>query len=564
MKIRAAVLVAAAAVLVVLGAAATRSADEAWVGFQKRYAELSAAKSKTPGAPQPIELKQDRLQGFEGSGVERIDRCRSCHVAVDDPRFAGEAQPLHTHPSIAPHAFGELGCTVCHEGEGRATTADLAHGKDPFWPEPMLTGKFVEASCARCHPAPYLAETPHLRRGRELFEKSACVGCHRVQGLSRGNLGLELTDVGTKRTVEFFQKKLRNPLFNVQATLMPKLRLSDEDVSDLAVFLKSLKGRPVAEDPMSFRKRVKAWTLAAPPAVDPTVEVGRGLVESRGCTACHKLGAADGGLAPDLSFLGQVRDASYVEGHLVDPRVQTPGSNMPNFWLSASERKAMAAYLTSLGGYVRPATPKDQYAQLCSRCHGEKGDGEGVAAANLLPRPRVFTNAKFFNWLPEERAYRAIREGVPGTAMPPFGKILDEADAKVLFAHVRKTFIGAERSQPAVARQVPERNPVAYSAESVQRGKDVFAERCYGCHGRLGDGKGPNAPEMLPRPRNLTSHAFFAGLADARLFESITYGIVGTGMPPWDSLPEPERWDLVNYVRRLSSTGPAATEREKR
>jgi mono/diheme cytochrome c family protein len=564
MKIRAALLITAAAVLVVLGAAATRSADEAWVGFQKKYLELSAARSKGPVEPQPIELKQDRLQGFQGPGDERIDRCRSCHVAVDDPRFAGDAQPLRTHPSIAPHAFGELGCTICHEGEGRATTAFLAHGKDHFWPEPLLTGKFVEASCARCHPAPYLAETPHLRRGRELFEKNACVGCHRVQGLSRGNLGVELTDVGAKRTVDFIQKKLRNPLFNVPATIMPKLRLSDEDVSDLAVFLKSLKGRPVAEDPMSFRKRVKAWTLEAPPEVEATAEVGRRLVESRGCTACHKLGAGDGGLAPDLSFLGQVRDARYVEGHLADPRARTPGSNMPNFWLSASERAAIAAYLTSLGGYVRPATPKDQYAQLCARCHGEKGDGEGVAAANLLPRPRVFTNAKFFNWLPEERAYKAIREGVPGTAMPPFGKILDEADAKALFAFVRKTFIGAERTQPAVARQVPEKNPVAYSAESVQRGKDVFAERCYGCHGRLGDGKGPNAPEMLPRPRNLANHAFFAGLPDARLFETITYGIVGTGMPPWDSLPESERWDLVNFVRHLSSTGPAAQQREKR
>ena len=564
MKIRVAVLACSALVVAVLAAAATRSVDEAWVGFQENYLELSAAKSGGAAAPQPIELKQDRLQGFQGSGEERIDRCRTCHLAVDDPRFADGAQPLRTHPSIAPHAFGELGCTVCHEGEGRATTAFLAHGKDPFWPEPLLTGRFVEASCARCHPAPYLAETPHLRRGRELFERSACVGCHRVQGLSRGNLGVELTDVGAKRSVDFIQKKIRNPLFNVPATLMPKLRLSDEDVSDLAVFLKSLKGRPLAEDPMSFRKRIKAWTREAPPEVQATAEVGKRLVEARGCTGCHRLGQADGGLAPDLSFLGQVRDARYVEDHLADPRARTPGSNMPSFWLSASERRAVAAYLTSLAGYVRPAEPKTQYVELCARCHGEKGDGEGIAAANLLPRPRVFTNAKFFNWLPEERAYKAIREGVPGTAMPPFGKILGEAEAKTLFAFVRKTFIAEERRPPAAPRAVPDANPVAYSAESVARGKEIFAERCYGCHGRLGDGKGPNAPEMLPRPRNLTSRAFFAELRDARLFESITYGIVGTGMPPWDVLPESERWDLVNFVRHLSSTGPAALEREKR
>lgn len=562
MKIRVAALTAAALVLVVLGAAATRSADEAWVGFQELYQELSAARSKGPAAPQPVELKQDRLVGF---GEERIDRCRSCHAAVDDPRFQDGAQPLHTHPSVKPHAFGEYGCTICHEGEGRATTAFLAHGKDPYWPEPLLTGRFVEASCARCHPAPYLAETPHLRRGRELFERSACVGCHRVQGLSRGNLGVELTDVGTKRTVEFFLKKLRDPGFNVASTLMPKLRLSDEDVSDLAVFLKSLKGRPIAEDPVSFRKRVRRWAAEAPPEVEPTAEVGRRLVETRGCLGCHRLGEVDGGVGPDLSFEGQVREPRWVEAHLADPRAHTPGSNMPNFWLSASERSAIAAYVTSLRGPALAASPKDQYAQLCARCHGEKGDGEGVAGKTLLPRPRVFTNAKFFAWLPEERAWRAIRQGVPGTAMPPFGKLLDEDAARALFAHVRKTFIGAERTErPAAVRKVPERSLVPYSAESARRGQEIFAERCYGCHGRLGDGKGPNAPELLPRPRNLTNHAFLSDLPDARLYESITYGIVGTGMPPWDFLPETERWDLVNYVRHLSSTGPAALEKERR
>jgi high-affinity iron transporter len=111
---------------------------------------------------------------------------------------------------------------------------------------------------------------------------------------------------------------------------------------------------------------------------------------------------------------------------------------------------------------------------------------------------------------------------------------------------------------------VPATNPVAFGPESVQRGRAIFLERCYGCHGRIGDGKGPNALEMLPRPRNLTNRSFLAGLPDSRLFESITYGIVGTGMPPWDSLPEPDRWDLVNYVRSLSSTGPAAAAKGTR
>jgi mono/diheme cytochrome c family protein len=563
MKTRIAVFLSALAVLAILGATAFKQSDEAWVGFQKKYNEISKAKGATTETP--VEVKQDRFVGF---GDDRIDRCRSCHVAVDDPRFADGQQPLKTHPNIGAHTFGEFGCTVCHEGDGRGTTEFLAHGKDHFWTEPMLEGRNIEASCARCHPYPYVAGMEHLKRGRDLFEHKACMGCHTVKGLSRGNLGLELTDIGTKREVEFFHKKLKNPLFNQQVTLMPNLHLKDDEIADIAIFLKSLKGRPLAEDPFAYRNRLKKWTDAKPPESAVTADAGKALVEGRGCLGCHKLGAVDGGNAPDLSRTGLLRDAKYVEQHLVDPRSHTPGSNMPNFWLSASERSAIAQYLTSFVSYAKPADPKQTYGELCARCHGEKGDGMGVMAPAVLPRPRVFTNAKFFNWLPEARAYKAIREGVPGTAMPPFGKILDEESAKALFGYIRTAFIqekrDADADQAAKNRVVPDKNPVAYGPDSVKHGREIFLDRCFGCHGRIGDGKGPNALEMLPRPRNLANHGFFAGLPDSRLFESITYGIVGTGMPPWDVLSESDRWDLVNYVRSLSQTGPAAAERGTR
>ncbi len=400
MKTRLLLLPAAAVLaLVVLGATGGRiTTGEAWKGFQEQYLAQWRAKGGT-GTPPPVEIKQDRLLGF---GEDRIDRCRSCHVAVDDPLFVDGTQPLRTHPSIAPHAFNGMGCTICHEGDGRALTADLAHGKDRFWVEPMLTGQFIESSCARCHPAPYPAEAKHLQRGRALYQQLPCYGCHQVQGLSRGTLGIELTDVGLKRDVKFFKEKLTNPLFNVIATVMPKLNLTEQDKDDLATFLKSLKGRQLAEDPMSYRRRVKAFDNEKPAEVAISVEVGKHSVETRGCLSCHKLGSVDGQRAPDLSFEGQVRDASWIEAHLLDPRQHEPNSIMPNFWMSTSERKAIATFLTSLGGLQKPATPKEQYELLCTRCHGEKGGGDGVVAQSLLPRPRVFTNARFFNWLPED------------------------------------------------------------------------------------------------------------------------------------------------------------------
>ena len=63
---------------------------------------------------------------------------------------------------------------------------------------------------------------------------------------------------------------------------------------------------------------------------------------------------------------------------------------------------------------------------------------------------------------------------------------------------------------------------------------------------------------MLPRPRNLKNTAYMNNVSDIRLWESITHGIVGTGMPPWEYLPDSQRWDLVNFVRGISKTGAAA------
>lgn len=559
MTTRNAILAASGLLLLVLGAAVFGSIREPWRAQQQAY--LSSPAGGPAAAAQAIEVRQDRLLGF---GEERIDRCRSCHVAVDDPAFKGGKEPLRTHASIAPHTFGELGCTICHEGDGRALTAPLAHGEDPFWPEPLLKAPFIEASCARCHAVSQLgAAAPHLQRGQALFVKYACVGCHTVAGLSHGNIGPDLTAIGNIRKIDFLLKKVEKPRFNVPLSLMPPFKIPLEDRQDLVTFLKSLRGRSLGEDPVSHRRRMKAWRDEKPAELADAAEAGQKAIEARGCTSCHKLGQADGTLAPDLGHLGLTRDAAWVVDHLADPRAHVPGSSMPTFFMSAGERRAIAAYLTSLKTFPVPAEPAEQYKALCSRCHGEKGEGNGPVAETLLPRPRIFTNARFFNWLPEERAFRAIRDGVPGTAMPPFGKLLDEKQAQALFGYVRATFIGAQRAEPVQPRKVPEKNPVAWTPESVARGKATFLERCAGCHGRIGDGRGPNAPDMLPRPRNLTTRLFFAKLPDTRLFESITYGIVGTGMPSWDYLAEDQRWDLVNYVRFLSSTGPAVAKEQK-
>lgn len=561
MKLRATLLVVVLIQLAVVLFVVRKATDEPWRGHQLAYNEAAMGSASTTATREALaagglEIRQDILTGF--GEMTRVDRCRTCHAAIDDPRFADAAQPLKTHPKIPRHPFAEFGCTICHEGNGRALTAADAHGQDPHWTEPLLKGPYLEASCARCHPEPYLDEMPHMRRGRELFDRYACSGCHTVRGKSRGKLGPELSDVGNRFGLPYLHESIVEPRANSPMSAMPRFRMPEEDRVALVTFLKSLRGRTLVEDPITVRVETMRWKEQRPEEVPVTVEAGKEAVRKRACAACHRLEGSDGSLAPDLRFVGKIRDAAYIAEHLADPRKHTPGSNMPSFWMSSSERSAIATYLVTLVDVTVPATPAEQYRTLCARCHGDGGRGDGITSENLLPRPRDFGNSRYFNWLPRERALAAIANGVPGTAMPPFGRVLGTAQVEALFDHIRAAFVGPLPASQPGPRKLAIANPRPFTPESVASGKAVFQQRCYGCHGRLGNGKGPNAPDMVPRPRDLTSAHYLAKLADARLFESITYGVVGTGMPPWDYLPESQRWDLVNFVRSISRTGPNA------
>lgn len=68
-------------------------------------------------------------------------------------------------------------------------------------------------------------------------------------------------------------------------------------------------------------------------------------------------------------------------------------------------------------------------ATSCATCHGEKGDGKGILASQFEPRPRNFACTQTVNSIPDGQLFWIIRNGSPGTAMPPisaFGKFTDE------------------------------------------------------------------------------------------------------------------------------------------
>ena len=93
----------------------------------------------------------------------------------------------------------------------------------------------------------------------------------------------------------------------------------------------------------------------------------------------------------------------------------------------------------------------------------------------------------------------------------------------------------------------------------AQAGKSVYEKKCALCHGDKGDGKGPAADLLEPRPRDFTTGVYKIRTTvgkvptDQDLFDVITRGMPGTFMPAWDVLAEKDRWSLVAYLKTFAA-----------
>jgi mono/diheme cytochrome c family protein len=69
---------------------------------------------------------------------------------------------------------------------------------------------------------------------------------------------------------------------------------------------------------------------------------------------------------------------------------------------------------------------KAAYTTNCMTCHGEKGDGNGVAGAMMNPKPRNFIADKFKQGDKPEKVFKTISQGLPNTSMVGFGHLSEE------------------------------------------------------------------------------------------------------------------------------------------
>ena len=101
---------------------------------------------------------------------------------------------------------------------------------------------------------------------------------------------------------------------------------------------------------------------------------------------------------------------------------------------------------------------------------------------------------------------------------------------------------------PASSKEM--KNP--YEAQPPEAGKALYHLRCARCHGENGEGSG-NIPPLAQEK--------IKAAAPGEVFWFITQGDVNNGMPSWKTLPQKQRWLIVNYARTLGSPQAAGAKR---
>ncbi len=97
---------------------------------------------------------------------------------------------------------------------------------------------------------------------------------------------------------------------------------------------------------------------------------------------------------------------------------------------------------------------------------------------------------------------------------------------------------------------------------TLERGAAVFQQRCVGCHGETGDGNGPAAEYLYPRPRDyrrgifkFTSTPYGSKPRREDLVRVVRHGARGTSMPEFKLLSDDDLQAVVDYVLALTHRG---------
>lgn len=232
---------------------------------------------------------------------------------------------------------------------------------------------------------------------------------------------------------------------------------------------------------------------------------------------------------------------------------------------------AATAQPGDLGTEAQREAGRVVYNKYCSQCHGDHGDGHGIAAPYLRPAPRDFTAGKYKirttpNGTLPARAdlERVIRRGIPYTAMPGFPTSSIDSEELENLIYVLESFSSDFEDPEAYGEPIEIPSPPAYDRErAVTEGLQVYQESgCKQCHGELGRADGGTAPTLRDdwghyiRAADLAMPWTFRGGGTREdVFRTLSTGFNGTPMAAFTDIPEERRWLIADWIYSHADDG---------
>ncbi len=372
--------------LLLFGAGVYQASRPTWRHYQQEFFRQEAQQEPNAAAKNAVLKTPPAINQILLPGLQRVDRCTTCHMGVDDPTMKKAPEPFTYHQAVLVHSPAKFGCTVCHGGQGLGTTVKDAHGDVEHWEQPLLPMEYVRASCGQCHTRGDIPGVPELAEGRRLFDTHGCRGCHKLDGVG-GTIGPDLSREGsTRRDPEWLEKHFLNPQSVSPSSAMPNFHFTPQQAKDLTFYMLSLTGEEMG-------------SYYTAKSIIPSATYGRELFAEKNCITCHAIGGAGGRVGPDLLGVTQRHSPDWLDEHFVSPTLVVPGSSMPAYDLDANGRAALIRFMGTattadaqalLAGKEKALTAEDAAVEAgrqafehygCVGCHGEGAKG-GVPNPN--------------------------------------------------------------------------------------------------------------------------------------------------------------------------------------
>ena len=429
--------------------------------------------------------------------LQRVDRCTTCHLGIDDAVFSAAPQPFRTHGGtwLTTHPTERYGCTVCHEGQGQATDyRDAAHQPIPFVERPMRPLETIEASCGSCHQSIDTPDAPRLTAGRRLIVASGCVACHDIPGFQGLTFsGPSLESEGFKVRPDWLRAWLKDPKATLPGSKMGNFRLKSDEIAGLQAFLLSQQAQvPSAGAGVD-------WSRA-------NSDNGRALFGELRCVSCHAVNGRGGTMGPELTVVGDKVRRDWLFGFLKDPYRDQPETAMLEYRLTDDQVRDLASFLlqnyTSGGAGPEPPLPSFQdatavaagrntfIARGCYSCHRLTGIANSgkfgpslAGVADRDPDQLTYGNSRARHTTDNYIFVKLLHPD--GLGSPSLMPTFDFTPVQA--ATVTVALAGLHQNDLPASRVVRPSSPPAYRPQG-QFGELVRRYRCLSCHRIQGTG----------------------------------------------------------------------------